>query len=387
MNRKFTAIFSLIILLATFMPATIIAAPPAQDSGEDYTVQADDWLSKLADKFYGDIFSYPAIVKATNDKAASDDSYALITNPDVIEIGQKLYIPTTDEAAAILATLPSTENATVTVVDDLGRSVSLNGMPQRIISLAPSNTEIIFAVGAGERLVGDTEYCNFPAAALDIQKVGGFSADSMSLETIIALQPDVVFSSGGLHMPIIEALEKLNIPVVALDANGIDGVYTDIEMVGKLTGNSDTAAAVIADMQTRIAAVQETVSVIPENERPSVFWEVWDEPLMTAGQNTFTDEMVTLAGGINIFGDLEEQYPVISTEEILARNPAVIMGADTHGDKLTAEAIGARAGWADIDAVTNNRIILIDGNISSRPGPRIADAVEAIARGLYPNLF
>lgn len=388
MNRKFTLIFSLLIALAVLMPAAVIAAPPAQDGGQDYTVQANDWLSKLADKFYGDIFSYPAIVKATNEKALTDDSYAIITNPDVIEVGQKLYIPAADEAAAILSALPSAKNATITVTDDLGREVNLPAAAERIISLAPSNTEILFAVGAGDKVVGVTTYCNYPEAATTKDTIGGFSPDTISVETIVALQPDVVFSAGGLQMPVIEALEKLNIPVVALDPATIDGIYSDIELVGKITGNEDGAAAVVNDMQTRIAAVTDVVSQVPAEERPTVFWETWDDPLMTAGPTSFIGQMIEAAGGVNIFGDItDQQYPVISAEEVISRNPQVIMGSDSHGDKLTVEAMSARPGWDQIDAVQNGRIYLIQGDIASRAAPRVADAIEVMAKSLYPDLF
>ena len=387
MKRKFSIIFSLLIALAALMPTAAIAAPPAQDGGQDYTVQANDWLSKLADKFYGDIFAYPAIVKATNDKALTDDSYAIITDPNLIEVGQKLYIPDAEEAAAILSALPSAKNATITVTDDLGREVNLPAAATRIVSLAPSNTEILFAVGAGDKVVGVTTYCNYPEAATTKETIGGFSPKTISVEKIVALQPDVVFSAGGLQMPVIEALEKLNIPVVALDPATIDGIYGDIELVGKITGNEDGAAAVVDDMKTRIAAVTEKVSQVPESDRPTVFWETWDDPLMTAGPTSFIGQMIETAGGVNIFADVEDQYPTVSAEEVIARNPQVIMGSDSHGDKLTVEAISARPGWANIAAVQNGRIYLVQGDIASRAGPRVADAIEFMAAALYPDLF
>ena len=387
MKRKFSIIFSLLIALAALMPTAAIAAPPAQDGGQDYTVQANDWLSKLADKFYGDIFAYPAIVKATNDKALTDDSYAIITDPDLIEVGQKLYIPDAEEAAAILSALPSAKNATITVTDDLGREVNLPATATRIVSLAPSNTEILFAVGAGDKVVGVTTYCNYPEAATTKETIGGFSPKTISVEKIVALQPDVVFSAGGLQMPVIEALEKLNIPVVALDPATIDDIYGDIGLVGKITGNEDGATAVVDDMKTRIAAVTEKVSQVPESDRPTVFWETWDDPLMSAGPTSFIGQMIETAGGVNIFADVEDQYPTVSAEEVIARNPQVIMGSDSHGDKLTVEAISARPGWSNIAAVQNGRIYLVQGDIASRAGPRVADAIEFMAAALYPDLF
>jgi iron complex transport system substrate-binding protein len=164
-------------------------------------------------------------------------------------------------------------------------------------------------------------------------------------------------------------------------------VYANILLAGRITGHEGMAAQVIDDIKARIAAVVDEVAAIPESERLTVFWETFDEPLMTAGPSTFTGQMIDLAGGVNVFADLTEDYPQISAEEVIARNPSVILGSDSHGDKLTPEQVAARPGWDQVDAVQNGRIHLIDGNIVSRAGPRLADAVEAIAQALYPELF
>jgi len=129
------------------------------------------------------------------------------------------------------------------------------------------------------------------------------------------------------------------------------------------------------------------VAPVPQARRVAVFWEVFDAPLMTAGPGTLTGQMLVLAGGLNVFADLSADYPQVSTEELVARDPAAIMGPDSHGDKLTAEQIAARPGWGGMDAVKKRRVYLINGDIASRGGPRIADAVEAMARALYPDLF
>lgn len=275
----------------------------------------------------------------------------------------------------------------MTITDSSGREVTIDTEPARIISLSPSNTEIVFAIGAGSLVVGNTEYCDYPTEAVSITKVGGYSADSMSIETIVSLKPDLVLAEGSSQAIVIEALENANITVVAIDAKSFEDIYDNILLVGKITNNDAKAVALVEEMKTRVSAVTEKIAGVPEEEQPTVFWEVWDEPLMTAGPNTFIGQMIQLAGGINIFADLTEDWPSVSAEEVVQKNPAVIMGPDSHGDKLIAEQLAARPGWDQIDAVKNNRIYLIDGNTSSRPGPRVVDALESIAEALYPDLF
>jgi len=275
----------------------------------------------------------------------------------------------------------------VTSADALGRTVTISSKPQRIVSLSPSNTEILFAVGAGDQVVGVTKFCNYPPEAQKREQVGGFTADTISVEKIVALKPDIVFSAGKIQEKVIDALASANIPVFAVDAATFDDVYANILAVGELTGHADEAADVVAQMKDRVAVVQSKIADVPPAKRPTVFWEVWDEPLMTAGPKTFIGRMIELAGGVNIFADVTQQYPQVSAEEVIKRNPAVILGPDSHAEALTAEKIRSRPGWGDIQAVKDGRIYLINGDIASRPGPRLADGVEAIAKALYPDRF
>ena len=275
----------------------------------------------------------------------------------------------------------------LTVTDDLGRMVTLAARPERVVSLAPSNTEILFAVGAGGQVVGVTTYCNYPKEAVGRATIGGFSAKSISVEKIVSLRPDVVFAYGKQQQQVIEALERAGIKVVVLSPRSVGDVYTEIRLAGMLTAHQAEAAAVVERMRGRIEAVAARVATVPQDRRVAVFWEVFDAPLMTAGPGTLTGQMLVLAGGLNVFADLSADYPQVSTEELVARDPAAIMGPDSHGDKLTAEQIAARPGWGGMDAVKKRRVYLINGDIASRGGPRIADAVEAMARALYPDLF
>jgi iron complex transport system substrate-binding protein len=275
----------------------------------------------------------------------------------------------------------------LTLSDGLGREVALKAVPSRIVSLAPSNTEILFAVGAGDQVVGVTKYCNYPPEAQTREQVGGFSADTISVETVVALEPDLVLAIGESQRPVIEALEQVGIPVAALTANTFDDVHANIEQVGRLTGHQEEATQVVSEMQRRVETVTTAVTAVPPEERLPVFWEVWDEPLMTAGPSTFAGQAIELAGGVNIFADVTQDYPQVSTEEVVKRNPAVILGPDTHGDKLTPEQLVQRPGWDQIEAVREGRVHLIDGDIVSRPGPRLAEGLEAVAHALYPDLF
>jgi iron complex transport system substrate-binding protein len=275
----------------------------------------------------------------------------------------------------------------LTITDDLGRDVTVEAKAQRVVSLAPSNTEILFAVGAGDQVVGVTTYCSYPPEAQDREQIGGFSAKTISVEKIVALEPDLVFSVGEIQRPAIEALEQVDITVVALDPNDLNDVYTTIELMGRLTGHEKEAAQIVADMKARVAAVQERIATIPEEERLTVFWETYDEPLMTVGTASFTHQLIELAGGLNIFADLSETYPQINAEVVVKRNPAVIMGADSMGDKLTTELVGQRPGWGQVQAVQDGRIYLFNGDMVARTGPRLAQVLEEMARALYPDVF
>lgn len=277
--------------------------------------------------------------------------------------------------------------AALAVTDSLGRRVVLDAAPARIVSLAPSVTETLFAIGAGPRVVGVTTFCNYPPAADALPEVGGMTAKTISVEAIVDLTPDLVIAGADSQQPVVEALGQLGIPAVVLAPKSFEEVYASIEQAGYLTGNAPGAAAVVADMRARVEAVTAAVAGIPAEERPTVFYEVFDEPLMTAGPGTFIGQMIALAGGESIFADASEDYPEVSAEAIVERDPDVILGPDSHADKLTPELVAARPGWGELGAVRAGRVHLLDGDIASRPGPRLADALEAVARALHPGRF
>lgn len=354
-------------------------------------VQVDDWLSKLADKYYGDLAAFPAIVEATNQMHSQDTTFAYIANPHVIEPGWKLCIASPDDAAALVASqapvgAPKNTKYPLTLLDGLGRQVTITAPPQRIVSLLPSNTEILFTLGLGDRVVGVTEYDTFPPEAQAKQKIGGMTVETISVETILALEPDLVLAHDENQRPVIEALAANGLTVFAVDSTGLADIYRAIDWVGQISDVQNRSDALNLQIQQEIAALSAKIEPIPTTERPTVFFEVWSEPLLTAGPNTFIGQLITLARGRNIFADIEQDYPEISSEEVIARNPAVILSSQYNGENLTPAALAARPGWSEIDAVKNGQIHLLADDFISRPGPRVAQGLREVVKALYPDL-
>ncbi len=276
-------------------------------------------------------------------------------------------------------------NTQVQAVDFLGKTIVLAKPAQRVVSLAPASTEVLFAVGAN--VVGDTTYCIYPPEAQNVAKIGGFSAKSMSIEKILSLKPDLVVSTGSIHASVTDELARYGIPSFAYSPGGFDEIAAGILAIGKLTGGQEKAALVASTMLDKIEKVRKTVATIPAGQRLSVFWEVYDEPLMTCGSDTFQHAIVEAAGGKDIFSDLKGSWPRVSSEEVIKRAPQAIMGADDHGDKLTLKAVSARPGWNLIPAVVSGKVLLLPTYLVSGPGPRIADGVLLAAKALYPRYF
>ncbi len=287
-------------------------------------------------------------------------------------------------ALILTACNPNNPTPTGGVVDDLGRLVSIKGIPQRIISLSPSNTEILFALGLGEKVVGVTEYCNYPPEALDKEKVGGYSTPD--IEKIIALQPDLIVADDIHKEETIPALEDKGLTVFALMPGNLDGVLADIQMVGKITDKEKEAFELTTQMESRIEAITDKTENL--QERPRVFYITWHDPLWTSGSGTFIHELIEKAGGVNIFQDVTG-HKAVDIELVLARNPEVILACIGHG-----EAEDEPFNWAEseprlsaTEARKNNRVYQIDADIVSRTGPRIVQALEELAQFIHPEIF
>ena len=291
---------------------------------------------------------------------------------------------------ALSATACSTGNSTTTngsiqITDQLGRTVTLNGTPQRIISLAPANTEILFALGLGDKVVGVTDYCNYPPEAKNVSSVKGFSTPD--IERIVALEPDVVFAAPIHEAKIIPQLEGLGIKVIALAPTTINETYDAIELVGNVTGVQKAADTLVKNMKASINAVTSLVANLSDEERPNVFYIVWHDPLMTAGGNTLPGQLIELAGGKNIFAE-SSGYPTVSLEALLDREPDIIIAGTGMGSGADAPL-----NWALNESrlqVTNaskeGKIFSINTDLTGRFGPRIVDALEEMFQLIHPEL-
>ncbi|WP_084385939.1 ABC transporter substrate-binding protein [Methanoculleus horonobensis] len=274
----------------------------------------------------------------------------------------------------------------VTVTDDSKKTVLIRGEPQRIVSLAPSNTEILYALGLDDRIVAVTERCDYPPATADKPKVGGFS--TVNIEKVIAMEPDLIFAAPANTDEVIDRLRSLGMTVVILDPQTIDGVLHDIELTGRATGQEEQASTLIEELRTRIGTVAETAAGSPA-DRPSVAHIIWHDPLWVCGQGTFQNEVITIAGGTNAFGPVDG-WSIVSLEEFITTNPDYILvssgsGMDRDGYDAIYNYIITEPRLQRLDAVRNERVYVIDADIVSRGSPRIVDALEEVAGYLHPG--
>lgn len=250
-----------------------------------------------------------------------------------------------------------------------------NGYPKSIVALSPSAAEILFTIGAGEQVSAVSEFTDFPEAAKAKPVVGGFDGKTLSLETIMSFKPDLVYITEGMHNFLIATLEANGIAYYVSKGDSIASVEAEILEVGKITGHEKEAAKVVDGMEKKLkkAAASAHKSGAKSGTAVKVYWEVWNAPYMSAGATSFINDVIKAAGGENIFADLTDAYPMVSEESIISRQPAVILIPASTG--MAADAVGLRNGWADIPAVKNGKVFVVDDNVYTRPGPRVADVV------------
>jgi iron complex transport system substrate-binding protein len=276
----------------------------------------------------------------------------------------------------------------VTVTGTDGVSVTLTAKPRRVVSAAPSNTEILFALGLGDRVVGATEFCDYPEAAKAIPRVGGFMPKSFSAERIAGLRPDLVLTTGRVQDPLSESLRKLGLTVLSLDADTLEGVLKNVTTLGTAVGEAAAARELVTKLEARAAAVKARTDAIPVDKRPTVLLLVSEQPLLTAGPKSFPGRLVELAGGRNLFADATQDYPRVGEEEVLRRDPdALLLWSAMAGETPAARlaALRARAGWSQLKAVRAGRVLAVNEDWIARPGPRLFDALESLATQLHPT--
>ena len=276
----------------------------------------------------------------------------------------------------------------ITVTDDAGRVVTIDDEPERIVSLAPSNTEIVCAVEACDRLVGVTDFDDHPPEVADVEKV--VISAAVDVERVVSAEPDLVLAAGNELTPsdVIARLEELDLTVLVLYPETLEEIMADIELVGVAVGRPDAAADVVDGMNGRIANV---AAAVDGADRPRTLYEVFhsEGTTYTAGEGSFLAAMLELAGAEPITGDAQGQ---LSPEELVAADPELILlGTASYDPSLgepdaALETVAGRPGWADLAAVRDGRVVpYFDDIVTTRPGPRIADGVEALARAIHPE--
>lgn len=275
-------------------------------------------------------------------------------------------------------------SAGLTLTDGAGRQVKLSGPAMKIISLAPSNTEILYAIGAGSRVIGRDEFSDYPAEAKALPSVGG-SMGKYNLEQIASLQPDLVLAASLNTPEEIKSLEDLKLTVfVVANPTTLDGLYANLAAVGSLTGQSAQAETLVASLKQRVQAVSDQAAKVTGT--PKVFYELdGSDPSKpwTAGPGSFITTLITMAGGVNVGSSLKSDYAQISQEALITANPDVILLGDAAYN-VTADQVAKRPGWDGIQAVKDNKIFTFDDNLVSRPGPRLVDGLETIFKILHP---
>jgi cobalamin transport system substrate-binding protein len=256
--------------------------------------------------------------------------------------------------------------------------------PQRIVSLAPNLTEIIFALGAGDRIVGVTRYDDYPEEVKKLPKVGGFL--DPSLEAILALKPNLVVcvkNSGAKDR--LEALARMQVPILVLPAYRMKDIYTSIRILGEVLQKSEAALKLIGDMQARVEKVEQKVKGLP---RPAVLLVYGHRPLVAAGSDSFGDAMLALAGGENVLKKTKIRYPMVPMEQVIHLKPQVIIDASASGtgaEMTSAELEKKWKTWKIVPAIKNGRLHFFNSALWFRPGPRIVDGLEKLAEILHPK--
>ncbi|ROQ93184.1 ABC transporter substrate-binding protein [Desulfosoma caldarium] len=267
-------------------------------------------------------------------------------------------------------------------VDLVGRRVNLPEVPQRVVTLAPSLTEMVFALGAGPRVVGVSRYSNYPEATRDLPRVGSYVQPDV--EKIVALNPDLcLVVKDGNPREVVDKLEQVGIPVYAVNPKNLDQVMETLIALGEVLQARDAAKALVADMKRRLHAVDERVRRVPQ--RPGVFFQIGVSPIVSVGTETFAHELITRAGGRNL-AEGPEPYPRFTVEEVMALRPDIIVISSMERDQTFERVRQQWLRWPNIPAVALNRVVLVASDLFDRSGPRLVEGLERLVTILHPEL-
>ncbi len=268
-----------------------------------------------------------------------------------------------------------------TFTDALGRKVDLPDSPRRIVSLAPHLTEILFAIGAGDQVVGVTSFCDYPEAARRVPRIGGFS--DPSIERVLAARPDVVIATlVGNRRESVEELIRLGLPVYVSGAEAIGEIPREVRRIGAAAGRAEGAESAARRMEGALAEIARRTA---GRRRVAVYYQLWDQPLMTVSDGSFIHDAIRLAGGRNVFAGLSVANPRVSLEAVVAAKPEVMVLSG-----MGKEGAGLASRWSRftmIPAVAAGRIHIMNSDLLHRPGPRVIEGVEQLARWIHPDAF
>ncbi|HXY68861.1 MAG TPA: helical backbone metal receptor [Gemmatimonadales bacterium] len=282
--------------------------------------------------------------------------------------------------ALTAACSPRPPHGTLSITDDWGRTVALDAPARRIVSLSPSSTEILFAIGAGPRVAGRTAYCDWPAEARAVPSVG--NGIEPSVEAVAARRPDlVVLYASAADRAALDGLTALRIPVAVLKLDLSVDVVRAARRLGVLAGDSAGAEAMVRRFEDSLAAVRARAAAAP-GRRPVVYVDVWASPPMTVGRGSYLSEILDAAGAQNAFGELGASAATVSLESVAARDPDAVLVVEP--DTLHPPDLAARPGWSAVRAVREGRVLVVDAGLYGRPGPRMPDAAADLARRLAP---
>jgi iron complex transport system substrate-binding protein len=283
----------------------------------------------------------------------------------------------------LLMNLSASEAGERLLIDEAGRRVKVPLSVRRIISLAPNITEILFALGLRQEIIGVTDYCDYPEEVSTKPRIGGFV--NPDVEKIVSLKPDLVIAiTDGNRWDTIERLSDLRLPVYTVDPKGFDGVMRTIRNMGEITGRVEESRAVIRRIAERKERIVSMTRALP---RPAVFFQVGDAPVITVGKGTLANDLIRLAGGRSISEDQPLSYPPYGIETILSKAPEIIIFSSMDTRKNYSDLIRKWQAWKSIPAVKSSSIYVIDSNLVDRPAPRIVEGLEALARMIHPEVF
>jgi cobalamin transport system substrate-binding protein len=288
---------------------------------------------------------------------------------------------------SITYSLPAAEYP-LKLTDALKKEVRIEAAPERIISLAPNVTEILFAIGCGDNIVGVTEYCDYPAETKKIEKVGGFN--DFSIEKIMILEPDLIVAIHGNPKDLLDNCRRLGKIVYSVNPQSIEGIFESIEVLCKITGHEKQSRKLLARMKDDLIEIEKAVKSEPAVK---VYFGSLISPYYAVGPDNFIDSMITRAGGVNIASSAKQAYPVLSIESIMAENPDVIiagLGGHPEGKKERAtfiESLKQDSTWGYIKAVRNGKVYFPDPDLTTRPGPRVVEGLRLLAESFHPEAF